>query len=83
MIKLEIKDKLLELRKVNRLSQEALANKLGISRQAISKWESGSSFPDLENLVELSRLYEVSLDYLMKASDLEEKENEKKKESNY
>lgn len=83
VIKLEIKDKLLELRKVNHLSQEALANKLGISRQAISKWESGASFPDLENLIELSRLYEVSLDYLMKASDFEKKEDEKKKESNY
>lgn len=63
---MQFKEKLLMLCKPNHFTQEDLANKLGISRQAISKWEAELSFPDLENLVELSKLYEVSLDYLMK-----------------
>ena len=57
--------KLQEIRKQNKLSQEALAEKLGVSRQAISKWERGESSPDTENLIALSRIYGVSIDELL------------------
>lgn len=57
-------NKLLELRKKNNLSQEELANKLNISRQAISKWERAESSPDTDNLIALAKLYRISLDEL-------------------
>lgn len=57
--------KLQEIRKQNKLSQEALAEKLGVSRQAISKWERSESAPDTENLIALSRIYGVSIDELL------------------
>jgi len=55
-------EKLTVLRKQNNYSQEALAEKLHVSRQAISKWERGESMPDTENLRALAKLYSVSLD---------------------
>ena len=61
----KIADRLIELRKKNGLSQDELADKLSISRQAVSKWERGESLPDTENLIALSRLYSVSLDDLV------------------
>lgn len=54
-----------ELRKKNGLSQEELADKLGVSRQAVSKWERGEALPDIENLIALAKLYGVSLDDLV------------------
>lgn len=62
---LQLGTKLADLRKRNGYSQEALAEKLGISRQAVSKWERGESTPDTDTLIELSRLYSVSLDELV------------------
>ncbi|MDI9498596.1 MAG: helix-turn-helix transcriptional regulator [Bacillota bacterium] len=59
-------DKIIELRKRNNWSQEELAGRLGVSRQAISKWESAQSTPDLERILAMSRLFEVSTDYLVK-----------------
>lgn len=55
-----------ELRKVKGLSQEELAEKLGVSRQAISKWESELSVPDIDKIISLSDYFEVSTDYLLK-----------------
>lgn len=63
---LEIASRLVALRKENNLSQEALAEKLGISRQAVSKWERAEASPDTDNLIALARLYHVSLDELLK-----------------
>ncbi len=60
--------KLRELRKQNNMSQEDLANKLDISRQSVSKWESGISMPDLDNVIKLSEMFDVTLDYLLKDS---------------
>ena len=57
--------KIQQLRKENGLSQEELASKLTISRQAVSKWELGESMPDTENVVQLSKLFGVSTDYLL------------------
>lgn len=66
---IEIANRLVGLRKANNLSQEALAEKLGISRQAVSKWERAEASPDTDNLILLSRLYGVSLDELLKTED--------------
>ena len=66
---IEIANRLVNLRKSNNLSQEALAEKLGISRQAVSKWERAEASPDTDNLILLSRLYGVSLDELLKTED--------------
>lgn len=66
---IEIANRLVELRKKNNLSQEALAGKLGISRQAVSKWERAEASPDTDNLILLARLYGVSLDELLKTDE--------------
>ena len=60
-----IGEKIQQLRKDNSMSQEELASKLTISRQAISKWELGDSIPDTENVVQLSKIFSVSTDYLL------------------
>lgn len=62
---IETANRLVELRKKNGLSQEDLANKLDLSRQAISKWERGESSPDTDNLICLAKLYNISLDELL------------------
>ena len=59
-------DKIMSLRKKCGWSQEELAEQLGISRQSVSKWESGMSIPDLEKIVKMSALFGVSTDYLLK-----------------
>lgn len=66
---IEIANRLVELRKKNNLSQEELAARLGISRQAVSKWERAEASPDTDNLILLSRVYGVSLDELLKTDD--------------
>lgn len=62
---MEFQQRLYELRKRAGLSQEGLAELLGVSRQAVQKWETGSSRPDLDNLAALARYFNVSLDYLV------------------
>lgn len=64
--KMEFNNKLYELRKKRGYSQEELANRLNVSRQTVSKWEVGESAPDMEKLVAISDLFEVSLDELVK-----------------
>lgn len=59
-------DKLSKLRKQNNYTQEQLADILGVSRQAISKWESNASYPETEKLIQLSDMYHCSLDYLLR-----------------
>lgn len=66
---IEIANRLVQLRKQNNLSQEALAEKLGISRQAVSKWERAEASPDTDNIILLARLYGVSLDELLQTED--------------
>ena len=62
---MEFQQRLYELRKQSGLSQEGLASLLGVTRQAVQKWESGSSRPDMDNLAALARYFNVSLDYLV------------------
>ena len=59
-------DKIIEQRKKNGWSQEELAEKLGVSRQSVSKWESAGSIPDLQRIIQLAELFGVSTDYLLK-----------------
>lgn len=62
---MEFNNRLYQLRKQKGLSQEELASRLNVSRQTVSKWEIGDSTPDMEKLVAMSELFDVSLDYLM------------------
>ena len=59
-------DKIIDLRKKNGWSQEELAEKLDVSRQSVSKWESGQSVPDINRILLLSDLFSVSTDYLLR-----------------
>ena len=62
---MKLSDKIVKLRKTNGLSQEDLAEKLNVSRQAISRWEGGSAQPDATNILQLSKLFGVTADYLL------------------
>lgn len=69
-------EKIMSLRKQNGWSQEELAEQLNVSRQSVSKWESGSSIPDIEKIIKMSEVFSVSTDYLLKDSpDDEDLEN--------
>ena len=62
---MEFNNRLYQLRKQKGLSQEELASRLNVSRQTVSKWEVGDSTPDMEKLVAMSALFDVSLDQLV------------------
>lgn len=70
-------EKLSRLRKQNNYTQEQLADILGVSRQAVSKWESDISYPETEKIIQLGKLYQCSMDYLLK----DEIENEHMEEN--
>jgi len=71
-------ERLTKYRKKNGYSQEALADKLGVSRQAISKWETGESAPDTDNLIALAKLYDVKIDDLLNVDPEDLTSNEEK-----
>ena len=58
-------EKLIMLRKENGWSQEELAEKLYVSRQAVSRWENGTALPDAQNILQISKLFSVTTDYLL------------------
>lgn len=62
---MKLSDKIIHLRKTNGLSQEDLAEKLNVSRQAISRWENGTALPDAQNVLQISKLFQVTADYLL------------------
>ena len=66
---MNIGKRMYEIRQQQNITQEQLASDLAISRQAVSKWESGKAIPDIENLMYISNLYDVSLDELIKGDD--------------
>ena len=66
-------DKIIKLRKKNGLTQEELAEKMNVSRQAVSKWEGAQTIPDLEKILQLSALFGVTTDYLLK-DEIEDEE---------
>lgn len=63
---MNLSDRIQYLRKARGISQEGLADQLGVSRQAVSKWESEQSMPDLDKIISMSDYFEVTTDYLLK-----------------
>ena len=62
---MNLPDKIIKHRKSNGWSQEEFAEKLNVSRQAVSRWENGSALPDAQNILQISRLFDVTTDYLL------------------
>ena len=62
---MKLSDNLKRIRKDNNLSQEQLAEKLGVSRQAVSKWESGQSYPEMDKVLLICKIFNYNLDELM------------------
>lgn len=67
-------ERLYKLRNKNNMSQGDLANKLDVSRQTISKWENNMCLPETEKLVQLSEIFNISIDYILKGEEKAEKE---------
>ena len=62
---MKLPDKIIKHRKANGWSQEDFAEKLNVSRQAISRWENGTALPDAQNILQISKLFHVTTDYLL------------------
>jgi len=75
---MNIADRIQHLRKLKGISQEELADKIGVSRQTISKWESEQSVPDINRVVIMSDFFEVTADYLLKGIEIQAEESVKK-----
>ena len=76
---IELANRLLQYRKNSGLSQEELAEKLNISRQSVSKWERAEASPDTDNLIELAKIYNVTLDELLNVNkEINKESNETK-----
>ena len=69
---MDFSEKLLTLRKAKNLTQEELAEKLNVSRQSVSKWESGQAVPELDKIVAISTVFDVTTDYLLKSSEIDD-----------
>ena len=70
---MEFKDQIKEIRKKEGLTQEELALKLSVTRQAVSNWETGKNLPDIEILINISSVFNISLDQLIKGDNMEKK----------
>jgi transcriptional regulator with XRE-family HTH domain len=70
---MDISNQIKNIRDKNNLSQEEFANKINVSRQAVSKWETKRGLPDIENLFVISNTFKISLDELLKNSELKNK----------
>ena len=80
---MKFSEKLIRLRKIKGMTQDELASAVGVSRQAVYKWESGQSYPEVLKLIELKRLFEISIDDLLDESfeiPLPEKKKRKRSE---
>ena len=75
---MNIADRIQNLRKIKGISQEELADKVGVSRQAVSKWESEQSIPDLDKVIIMSELFDVTTDYILKGIESPRQDDEKK-----
>lgn len=69
---MDFSEKLFTLRKAGELTQEQLAEKLNVSRQSVSKWESGQAVPELDKIVALAAVFNVTTDYLLKSSEIDD-----------
>ena len=79
---MDMASRIQNLRKANGISQEELADKVGVSRQAVSKWESGQSDPDIEKVITLSELFGVTTDYLLKGTETPPQDGKKSLHAN-
>lgn len=70
-------DRIQNLRKVKGISQEELADKIGVSRQAVSKWESEQSVPDIDKIILMSEFFDVTTDYILKGIESQKQTNDK------
>ena len=75
---MNLSDRIQNLRKMKGVSQEQLADVLGVSRQAVSKWESEQSTPDMEKIITMSDYFEVTTDYLLKGIEPVKESNRRK-----
>lgn len=66
---MKFQNKLQKLRKNSKTSQEELAEMVGVSRQAVAKWESGQAYPDIENLIRLSEIFKITIDHMVREED--------------
>ena len=69
---LSLSEKILKLRKMNGMSQDDLAEKVGVSRQSISKWESDQATPELEKILLLAGVFSVTTDFLLQPNEIDE-----------
>lgn len=69
---MDLSEKILTLRKAKNLTQEELAEKLNVSRQSVSKWESAQAVPELDKIVAISAVFDVTTDYLLKSSEIDD-----------
>ena len=76
---MDIADRILHLRKARGISQEELAEQVGVSRQAVSKWESAQSTPDIEKIILLSEYFGTTTDYLLKGTEPEKEQKDRQK----
>lgn len=76
---MNLSENLKEIRKRNNLSQEQLAEKLGVSRQAVSKWESGQSYPEMDKMLLICKLFNFNIDELMNKNIVDIDENNQAK----
>lgn len=65
-----LNERLKQLRLKNNYTQENIANKIGVSKQSVSKWESGKTYPDIDNLIILSDIYNVTIDELIREDNI-------------
>ena len=72
---MNISDRIQNLRKAKGISQEELADRIGVSRQAVSKWESEQSTPDIDKVILLSEYFQTTTDYLLKGIEPAGEEN--------
>ena len=77
---MDMAERIQHLRKTKGLSQEELADTMNVSRQAVSKWESGQSTPDLEKIIMLSEFFEVTTDYILKGIETVKDKDQQTKE---
>lgn len=69
---MDFSEKLLTLRKANNMTQEQLAEKLDVSRQSVSKWEGGQAVPELDKIIALSAVFDVTTDSLLKPTEIDD-----------
>lgn len=67
-----LSEKILKLRKSKGMSQDELGEQLGVSRQSVSKWESGQATPELDKIMKIARVFDITTDYLLKPNETDE-----------